>query len=1535
MRHRPAHLRFPGRVLRLASAVSLACWAGTTPADILYWDPGGQAAGTGGAGTWDTTSSFWSTSAQGVPSSGRPSVWQDGAAHTAGFGGKSGEVSISGVRTAGQLVFDTTGYSIVGGRLILGDPNDPSGSGTIRLMDGVSAKLTTALGPRPTGAGTGAGGSTPTEPGHIEILGSGTLTLALTESFAGTLSADSARIETMSDNVSGAMLVLRGTTQQFVPLSGLATRIGGIQTSAPHHFGSVLVIELAGVSNPAMASSFLGGLSAAGLRVGVERFATLTLGAVRSAKLTLGGEQSAPPRVDLGFLAIVDGDVTVRGAEVRLVPGSDGAVPSTEPSLTIGGGSSLTVSGLESSVDAQGTAEVLKDGRLEVTDGGVLHVSLHRIPGAIRVSLLSIGSDSSRAELMVSGAGSQVIVDDTLQLGSKSGANARVRVGGGAELVASTLAFASNLNSATTTQLVIGNHGTARFRQIDTTLAKGDAGTITIQGGTLTIGDESISGLDVRKDYSFQGVLEGGSGLLTKLGSSVLGLYGETGLFAGRVSVEGGELKVAPRTLARATLSVSGGSRFSVPFPDTTLTVGALDGQFDLDLPGTSLALEGDGNGSWRGRVSRDGITVSKTLGTGVQSFEGAIDGSLMSLAQLDVRSAAVRFVGGQFLVEDDADIGRLQAFDPGRSIDMTDGARVTVNGDVTLSNGAALRMRGAGTRLDVIEVNPRKGGGVALGGTVRVSDEAILRAQDLFIPTAGVSGGTSTLTVDSGGAVFADVLGEATTGNRSTLVLTVDGGAMTVGRVLLAPLEAGTRVMSLSDPLTGEPALTVGLDRQGRAVAGDSHLGTLRDATGGPGSVRMAGLGTLTFDGPLGITGELVVDAGRVKPADGADLASVLVRLGHDDALDLTALPSDATLSFAALAGKGDLDIGARRNLTLDSADRTGLYDGHLQIRGVLAKSGAGTQVLAGNADVGHLDVRGGVLEIRGGTTRVGTAASEAVNVRPGRLTDAGLRVTAGGWLDAGALGTVALSPNPRAAELAVTGTGSRLTAGRLVVDDRRGTVSFADGAHMDLTSGFELADGATLEVSRATLITGPEVRLGAKASISLSDPLPTERQDVFSAPVAWTVRPYRNLAVGSGPLSWDVPVHDGVAGPGSLAFTGNDATVMLGSAPAHTGRTMVSGGGMVLVLPAAVAAQQLVAMNGGTIRFAGDVFTSSSTQSFHTDATGIVQWGGVALNGGTLVGRGHRVDGVAATFTNTSLAPGSRLTSTASIQWNGGSLEGELVTRGAAALADFRIRAGGSASLDGSFKLRSATNEGTLRISPGSSATLETAMLLPSGSLLEIADGATIGGEVVQLSGGRLVNHGAVTSTVVVNAGSRAGGDGTFEVVRVLGGTFAPGNSPGHTIASRATLGAAGHYEVEIADATGAAGVGFDLWSVLGRAQFLAGEGEPPFVFDLVSLASDGTRGIAAHFDASRSWRWTVFEAGAFVDYQEGDVVLDTSGFQAAARGSFALEHGIAEGRETLSIVYAPVPEPATYALTGLGLAALLVRRRAHRRA
>src|SRR6202042_2561290 len=80
----------------------------------LYWDPSDSASGTGsgGNGTWDTSSANWFNGSSDV-------AWNNAYNPVAVFAGTAGTVSLGTGITASELVFTTTGYSVQSNTLTL------------------------------------------------------------------------------------------------------------------------------------------------------------------------------------------------------------------------------------------------------------------------------------------------------------------------------------------------------------------------------------------------------------------------------------------------------------------------------------------------------------------------------------------------------------------------------------------------------------------------------------------------------------------------------------------------------------------------------------------------------------------------------------------------------------------------------------------------------------------------------------------------------------------------------------------------------------------------------------------------------------------------------------------------------------------------------------------------------------------------------------------------------------------------------------------------------------------------------------------------------------------------------------------------------------------------------------------------------------------------------------------------------------------------------------------------------------------------
>ena len=95
-----------------AIALSFAGGAGANAAS-LQWDANGSTPGTGGSGTWNTSTALWFN---GISFQ----AWSNAALDDAVFGGTAGTVTLGTSITAHSLGFNVTGYTVTGSTLTLG-----------------------------------------------------------------------------------------------------------------------------------------------------------------------------------------------------------------------------------------------------------------------------------------------------------------------------------------------------------------------------------------------------------------------------------------------------------------------------------------------------------------------------------------------------------------------------------------------------------------------------------------------------------------------------------------------------------------------------------------------------------------------------------------------------------------------------------------------------------------------------------------------------------------------------------------------------------------------------------------------------------------------------------------------------------------------------------------------------------------------------------------------------------------------------------------------------------------------------------------------------------------------------------------------------------------------------------------------------------------------------------------------------------------------------------------------------------------------
>jgi hypothetical protein len=214
-----------------------------------------------------------------------------------------------------------------------------------------------------------------------------------------------------------------------------------------------------------------------------------------------------------------------------------------------------------------------------------------------------------------------------------------------------------------------------------------------------------------------------------------------------------------------------------------------------------------------------------------------------------------------------------------------------------------------------------------------------------------------------------------------------------------------------------------------------------------------------------------------------------------------------------------------------------------------------------------------------------------------------------------------------------------------------------------------------------------------------------------------------------------------------------------------------------------------------------------------------------------------------------------------------------------------------------------------------------------------------------LIQINSSTTLNVTGVTGGFTVEASQTVGGTGTILAsgkTVTANGTLSPGNSPGTLTQDGGALqlGGGGALNWQVHDVDGAAGSGYDTVSLINGATLDLSllSAVNPYNINLWSLSgtSPDLNGDAINFDNTKGYIWTLFSTSTAItafDPSFFNIILaannGTNGFSNALGGGF-FSVGLADSDTDLVLNFTPVPEPRAALLGGLGLLALLRRRR-----
>ena len=1178
-----------------------------------------------------------------------------------------------------------------------------------------------------------------------------------------------------------------------------------------------------------------------------------------------------------------------------------------------------------------GNSSALGSGGVTVS-GGTLNLASFSLANTITLSggtLSGTQLDGSRLALQGGEVTGNIVSGAVTKTGvgtvTLRGANTYT---GATTISAGTLTLASGATMGSGALVVSAGANLVLNANASTTALTG-SGTVTIgSGAALTLSPPSGA------PQFFGGF--SGSGSLIKSGAGEALLAGDSSGFTGAVTLNGGILSAqnSISTLGSGDVTVTGNTTIATFLVGPTfVTPGRLNNRITVTSGTLSLGVNSQNQGQT--------IFGNDIIASGTGSISVGVGGNGTYVIEKDISNTGtgtVTVASGSTLQLGNG--GATGTFNGGLAFNLSSAGRlafkrsdnITYSG--VLSGTGSLAQAGTGN-LTLTGTNTYTGATTISAGTLTLASGATMGSGALVV-SAGANlvlnanasttalTGSGTVTIGSGaaltlsppsgapqffggfsgsGSLIKSGAGEALLAGDSsgfTGAVTLNGGILSAqnsistlgsgdvtvtGNTTIATFLVGPTFVTpgrLNNRITvtsGTLSLGVNSQNQGQTIFGNDIIAS---GTGSI-SVGVGGNGTYVIEKDISNTG-----TGTVTVASGSTL-----QLGNGGATGTF----NGGLAFN-LSSAGRLAFKRSDNIT---------YSGVLSGTGSLAQAGTGNLTLTGtNTYTGGTTVSAGTLTLAsGGTLGTGAVAiSDTGVVDLGGQTVANNWVVNGGTLRGGALDVAKLtaSAGTISANLGGAGGFSKSGTGSVVLS---GTNTYAGGTTLN----------------GGTLTLGSGSALGTGAVALTSGTLNLNGQTIGN-----------NLTLGAAVIDGSGTLSGVISGNAAFAKTGT-TTLTFNGLNTYSGGTTVSAGTLIAGSNSALGSGA-VAVAGGTLDLGTSALSNTITLSSGTLA-------GSQLNGDKLVLQGGEVTGVVSSGALSKTSSGT-VTLSGANSYGGGTTvtAGTLVVNNADALGAGSVTlAGGSLDVQAHTVAKNITLTSNSAVA-GANGTI-SGVISGSGLLTKVGSGAlTLSGNNT-FAGGALVNagtlhvNGEVLGNLVVSSGAKLAGSGiVHDVTVVAGGSINAGgvDSVGTMRADSLSLQGGAKVELNLSDASLAAGNGFDRFLLTGQLDLSAASSANKYSLILAGLPSV--------FDAASDYSFAFIKYGSLnlgANTNISDLfTLDVSGLKDQTGGAldvskFSLVDDVAN-QQVLLNYGSPIPEPSTYGLSlgCLGLAIAAGRRR-----